>query len=310
MLKSIVLVALLWLPACTNTSTRQGGENASVSLQLFYDQLSPYGMWINYPPYGYVWVPSVGWGFAPYVTSGTWVYTSYGWTWHSYYPWGWASFHYGRWFYDGMFGWVWVPDTVWAPAWVAWSYGGGYCGWAPLGPRASVTVVVRGAYTIPHDHWVFVRGRDLANRRIDRYRITRSRNREILQTAQLVRDTREHHNILYMPGPDRSLIKSEGNKSIDAVAIREKKNPGSSRMTKDGLEIFKPNTLRENTNTRKSTPDKVFQRREAERQFQEQKQYPRRREFQEYRERPSVRQNFPMRGIDQRGNGRGRKDKG
>ena len=29
-----------------------------VTTQVFYDQLSPYGQWVNYGNYGYVWIPS------------------------------------------------------------------------------------------------------------------------------------------------------------------------------------------------------------------------------------------------------------
>ena len=29
----------------------------------------------------------------------------------------------GRWFFDDSYGWVWVPGSEWAPAWVAWRYG-------------------------------------------------------------------------------------------------------------------------------------------------------------------------------------------
>jgi hypothetical protein len=175
-----------------------------------------------------------------------------------------------------------------------------------------VRLVVRGSYTIPHEQWVFVRDRDLANRRIDRYRITRSRNRELLQNAALVRDTREHHNVMYMPGPDRKLVKKNGNTPVDPVSIRERKKPGGDRMTRDGFEIFKPNVQRENANTQRSTPTKVFERKDAERQFQELQQNPIQRNFQEYKEKPRLRQN-PTRGIEQRGNGHGslvRKGKG
>ena len=58
--------------------------------QVFYDELSPYGQWIDYPNYGYVWQPNVEEGFRPYVTDGNWVYSDYGWTWVSNFSWGWA----------------------------------------------------------------------------------------------------------------------------------------------------------------------------------------------------------------------------
>src|ERR1700761_8790672 len=70
------------------------------SYQTFYDQLSPYGQWIEDPNYGYVWMPDAGPDFKPYATDGHWVYTDEGWTWASDYAWGWAPFHYGRWFFS------------------------------------------------------------------------------------------------------------------------------------------------------------------------------------------------------------------
>lgn len=201
-IKIIVIVTALILPSCTSQTVSQVDEpQGEVSLQFFYAQLNPYGVWMNYPPYGRVWIPDVGRGFSPYATSGNWVFTSWGWTWQSYYSWGWAPFHYGRWFYDAMFGWVWIPDTTWGPAWVVWSTGGGYCGWAPLGPNVSVSVALSGRYTIPRDHWVFVREDDLTKSRITRYRVEQSRNSELLNNSVLVRETREHRQSTYTPGP-------------------------------------------------------------------------------------------------------------
>ena len=70
----------------------------------------------------------------PYWDQGHWLYTDSGWYWASDYPWGWAAFHYGRWRLHPLHGWMWLPDRVWAPAWVSWRSGGEYCGWAPLPP--------------------------------------------------------------------------------------------------------------------------------------------------------------------------------
>ncbi|MGH9591862.1 MAG: DUF6600 domain-containing protein, partial [Bryobacteraceae bacterium] len=71
----------------------------------------------------------------PYA-DGYWAYTDDGWTWISYEDFGWATYHYGRWDFRADFGWYWVPQTQWAPAWVAWRSGGDYVGWAPLPPSA------------------------------------------------------------------------------------------------------------------------------------------------------------------------------
>ena len=117
----------------------QGGDQGA-SFDEFYNNLSNDGQWIQTPDYGYAFQPAVqdpNW--APY-TDGHWVYTAYGWTWASDEPWGWATYHYGRWVNIDGTGWVWIPGHQWAPAWVSWRYGGGYCGWAPLPPSTFVGV--------------------------------------------------------------------------------------------------------------------------------------------------------------------------
>src|SRR6185503_19357864 len=90
---------------------------------MFYEALVPYGNWFRHDRYGWVWSPrDVAYGWRPY-TDGHWVYSDLGWTWYSDLAWGWTPFHYGRWGYQTTIGWFWVPDTEWAPAWVAWQEG-------------------------------------------------------------------------------------------------------------------------------------------------------------------------------------------
>src|SRR5574337_2168421 len=71
------------------------------NVDVFYDQLEPYGTWFDD-------------------------------------PFGWATSHYGRWVYANR--WVWVPDTTWGPAWVTWRQGDDYIGWAPCGYGANAYV--------------------------------------------------------------------------------------------------------------------------------------------------------------------------
>jgi hypothetical protein len=69
-----------------------------VSIDFFFDTLSPYGDWIYADDYGYVWQPTVAQqsDWAPY-SDGYWAYTDAGWTWISNEDFGWATYHYGRW---------------------------------------------------------------------------------------------------------------------------------------------------------------------------------------------------------------------
>ena len=109
---------------------------AQVSVSFFYDNLSPYGEWVQDPDYGYCWHPlNVDDNWEPY-TDGYWAYTDGGWTWVSYEDYGGIVYHYGRWAHIPGEGWVWVPGYTWAPAWVSWRSNDSYIGWAPLPPEA------------------------------------------------------------------------------------------------------------------------------------------------------------------------------
>jgi hypothetical protein len=115
---------------------RLGSYNSRyVDRRLGYwtDDLDEYGSWVMVSGIGWSWRPTVGADWRPYYR-GYWHHSTGGClTWVSYDPWGWGPYHYGRWSYDGLYGWVWVPGHGYSPAWVYWMYGSGYVGWAPSG---------------------------------------------------------------------------------------------------------------------------------------------------------------------------------
>ena len=130
---SITTLFLAALAMCFSAQPARAQVQINVSIGGFYDELEPYGRWVDCS-YGDCWVPErVSRGWQPY-SNGEWVYTEYGWTWVSSDPWGDSPYHYGTWIYSNRYGWEWVPGTVWAPAWVTWSYSNNYVGWAPLPP--------------------------------------------------------------------------------------------------------------------------------------------------------------------------------
>ena len=55
-LPAIVLGLMLLL---TGTTQKAVAQDEDISMQSFYDELSPYGTWIQDPQYGYVWRPNV-----------------------------------------------------------------------------------------------------------------------------------------------------------------------------------------------------------------------------------------------------------
>jgi hypothetical protein len=135
----------------------QARGSVSISIGGFYDELSPYGRWVDCS-YGECWVPAdVESGWQPY-TNGEWVWTRYGWTWVSHDRWGGNPYHYGSWTNIDNYGWAWVPGTVWAPAWVTWSYSDNYVGWAPVPPTFAVGYggYSGGPVVVNTTHYVYV----------------------------------------------------------------------------------------------------------------------------------------------------------
>ena len=68
--KIVLTCSLVIFLTAITTQRADSQVGARVSFQVFYDNLAPYGDWIQDPSYGYVWVPSVGRGFRPYSSSG------------------------------------------------------------------------------------------------------------------------------------------------------------------------------------------------------------------------------------------------
>jgi hypothetical protein len=108
-----------------------------ITTEFFFEKLAPYGHWAEMDELGWVWQPeTLPSDWRPY-SDGYWVNTTEGWSFCSNTAWAWAVYHYGRWSYQDNYGWVWVPGTVWGPAWVAWRKGDKFVGWAALPPQAT-----------------------------------------------------------------------------------------------------------------------------------------------------------------------------
>lgn len=253
-----ILTVLLVINVSTWLAAQKASAQVAVSFQIFYDNLSPHGSWVDYPDYGYVWIPSVGPGFSPYATAGHWVYTMYGWTWVSNYSWGWAPFHYGRWYFDPIYGWIWVPDTIWGPAWVAWSSAPGYYGWAPLEPGWDIDFVIIGRYRIPPERWIFVPDRDIDREDIDRYYGPRSDNERILKNSKVIDKTHVDNSTRakYIAGPDPAEVQKRTGKQIQPVKVRQADRP-EQKLNRDELVIYRPPVQKAAPNGEKPRPPKV-----------------------------------------------------
>ncbi|WP_423148835.1 DUF6600 domain-containing protein [Rubrolithibacter danxiaensis] len=227
-------------------------SGASVSFQTFYDELEPYGRWVNDPEYGYIWSPDAEPDFHPYVTRGHWVVTNYGNTWISDYPWGWAPFHYGRWSYSDYYGWFWVPDYEWGPAWVSWRSGGEYYGWAPLPPRSGIHISVN----IPLVRWIFVPSRYITHYRVYDYCIPRTRIRTIYRNTHYLDNYYERNNRRYVYGPRPRDIEHATRSRVVVRNIQETSRPQRVVVNNNSVKIYRPEVNRDDRNN--SRPARVW----------------------------------------------------
>ena len=239
-LPAIVLGLMLLLTGTTQKVMAQGED---VSLQSFYDELSPYGTWIQDPQYGYVWRPDVEQGdFRPYYTNGRWVMTEYGNTWVSDYDWGWGPFHYGRWVYNRYNEWVWIPDTTWGPAWVSWRSGGGYYGWAPLGPGMHVNI----NFNIPDLWWVFIPQRNIYYDRFPRY--YSRRNVVIINNTTIINNTYVRNRRTYYTGPRADDIRRATRQDVRVYNVNNTGRPSRSSINGNSVNIYTPRPSRGTSN--------------------------------------------------------------
>ncbi|MFY9310834.1 MAG: DUF6600 domain-containing protein [Bacteroidia bacterium] len=254
-----VIISLIAGAACLPASLPAQGN---LSFQVFYDNLSPHGYWVDYPNYGYVWIPNAGPDFIPYATAGYWAMTSYGWTWVSNYSWGWAPFHYGRWWYDSFYGWFWVPDNVWGPAWVIWRTSPGYYGWAPLGPNISITFAMGGGYIPPVDYWCYAPSEYLGRPDINNYYGPRKSTSDFINTSSVINNTYvdNRSQASYIAGPKQDDVEKATGKSIKTLAIKEHTQP-TQEVKNNVLQLYRPVVSKEASD--KAKPAKVSDKKDV-----------------------------------------------
>ena len=215
---------------------------------FFYDELLPYGNWVLTRQYGWAWFPNdVRPSWRPY-SEGRWMNSDYGWTWVTYEPFGWATYHYGRWAWDSRFGWLWVPGTIWGPAWVSWQNGGGYVGWAPLPPRVGFEVGIGirlGGFDlsvgIRPDSYSFVPERSFLEARISGFLEPAARNRTIFRSTRNVTNYSYSDNRVMNRGVDIERIERATGRQVQSLRISTDVRAKSRTEVSAGeLRIFRP----------------------------------------------------------------------
>lgn len=239
----ISLIILMIINICSiNKVTAQ--NYGSVSFDVFYNELSPYGYWDHDPSYGDIWFPNVDSNFRPYGSNGYWTMTQYGNTWVSNYPWGWAPFHYGRWVHTRYNGWGWIPGYEWGPAWVDWRSGNGYYGWAPMSPRLNINVSIG----LPIDLWIFAPSRRIYDHNI--YNHSHYGRPNIYNNTTIINNTYIVNNNHYYGGPSRRDVERSTGRRVTVRDIQNAQRPGTSRVDNRTVSMYRPDRNNNSKNDR------------------------------------------------------------
>lgn len=239
---------LLASPTGTDDYSNLGVSASFGEVGFFYNALSPYGEWIELEAGFHAWRPlHVNTGWRPY-SYGRWAWTDFGWYWVSSEPFGWATFHYGRWFNDDYYGWVWVPDRTWGPAWVEWRYNDDYIGWSPLPPYASFSVGIGIRFTTrwlaPMHYWNFVRYRHFTSPSIMHEVVPAEYTRRFIGTTRSGGRYEVDGDRVINHGIDRQVIERRGGYTrINRVEVTETGERGE-RFVRDRnqerIEVYRP----------------------------------------------------------------------
>ena len=236
-----ILVISIFLIASPILTKAQVEVSPDVTFSVFYENLAPYGQWVDNPSYGQVWIPDEQ-GFVPYRTNGNWAYTEDGWTWVSDYDWGWAPFHYGRWNYDDNYGsYYWVPGYDWGPAWVSWRRNDDVYGWAPLSPEMNIGIGMSFGYEIPVNRWTFISPRYISHPHMSRYYVDSRRNVTIINNTTFINNVHQNnYHTTIVGGPGRSDVEHYTHSRINTYTINNSSRPNVKSVNNNTLNLYRP----------------------------------------------------------------------
>jgi hypothetical protein len=223
----------------------------------FYDSLAPYGNWVQTEA-GWGWQPmvaSVNPDWLPYSNRGQWELTDDGWYWASDYSWGWAAFHYGRWSRHRNLGWVWIPGSVWAPAWVAWrNTTDGYAGWAALPPGVHFYPGiglsagpelggVSASYGLNAATFTFVPQTQFLSRNVGRFAVPVTQSASLFKSSTPVNNYSVSGRRIVNSGVSAAQIAAATKAPVPKFAMKEVSSPDVAvgKNAGQNLAVFRPN---------------------------------------------------------------------
>lgn len=229
-----------------------------MSFSFFYDNLSPYGEWVNVGNYGTAWHPTqVDNEWSPY-TEGSWAYTEDGWTWVSDEPWADMVYHYGRWVDVDGYGWCWVPGYEWGPAWVSWRSSDDYVGWAPLPPEAvwqptvGFSIWTDSYYDIGPRYYRFCRVRDFSEPNLRHVVLPWRQNTALISLTYNITNINYNDDSrrVFSGGPNLAYLRERTSRPVRYLRLVDESSYRRSSVRGEDYRVFRPSIDRDNDRDR------------------------------------------------------------
>ncbi len=129
---------------------------------------------------------------------------------------------------------MWVPGRVWGPAWVAWRSGGGYYGWAPLGPSVSINI------NFPSFFWTFVPQTHITNHHIHHHYVPSTQVVNVYNNTTVIKNHYRVNNRVYVYGPRKQDIERVTNSQVAVYRVDRLNKPGQSQVEGRSVRIYQP----------------------------------------------------------------------
>lgn len=251
-MKTKVLLTAILFVMLAGFFEQVNARPGNVYFGYFYENLRGHGRWLVLNDDLVVWKPyRVTGDWAPY-QRGTWIWSDYGWYWSSYEPYGYIVYHYGRWHFDDYYGWIWVPDYEWAPAWVEWRYDNNYIGWAPLPPYATYRhgygIYYSINFTISHIHFHFVSYKNFCAPNMYKYYVHSNYKYRIYNDTRRQDGSIYYDNGIRNRGVDRNFVERRSGRSFSQRDLAfnnndERRPGGNERIRVEKVDFTRERTI-------------------------------------------------------------------
>jgi hypothetical protein len=180
--------------------------------------------------------------YTPY-ENGQWVQTDAGWYFHASTEPEEVTSHYGRWTFTASLGWVWLPGTVWAPAWVDWREDDTHVAWTPVpaGVYISGSVLL-----VPPDlkasHYVVVEKRYFLEPGVYKYKVNVKTHPHKVKIKAMTRinGISVKGKVVHNQGPKVVGIEKASGKKVTKVKIKKVGSKGKVKYSSKKYAVYSP----------------------------------------------------------------------